>query len=81
MVTELERMFEMAEKSDPPNMEQRQAMIALAAYYLAERRNFAPGAAEADWLHAERVIDALIASQEVSCITPPERIRNALKCA
>jgi hypothetical protein len=36
-------------------------MIALAAYYLAERRHFAPGSADADWLNAERMIDALIA--------------------
>lgn len=59
-------------------------MIAIAAYYLAERRGFAPGGAEQDWAHAERVIDAMIASPGAS---PPRRgggdvsdiVRNALK--
>lgn len=77
----LEQMTEMAEKIDPPSVEQRQAMIALAAYYLAEQRDFAPGAAEVDWLQAEQVIDALIAKQQIGRTTPPEHIRNALKFA
>lgn len=32
--------------------------IAEAAYYLAERRGFAPGYEEQDWLDAERAIGA-----------------------
>jgi hypothetical protein len=36
-------------------------MIAVAAYYLAERRNFAPGGEKADWLLAEQQIERLLA--------------------
>jgi len=36
-------------------------MIAIAAYYLAEQRGFAPGEADADWLAAERQIDRMLA--------------------
>ncbi|MBV5308299.1 DUF2934 domain-containing protein [Chromatium okenii] len=62
-----------------PTAEQRHEMIALAAYYLAECRHFAPGSADADWLNAERMIDALIAAQLIGATTTPERVRNALK--
>jgi hypothetical protein len=37
--------------------ERRRALIALAAYVRAERRGFAPGHEEADWLAAEAEID------------------------
>jgi len=37
--------------------EERRRMIAEAAYYLAERRGFAPGHEEDDWLQAEAQID------------------------
>ena len=36
-------------------------MIALAAYYRAERRGFAPGGELEDWLAAESEIDAQLA--------------------
>ncbi|MCS6970578.1 MAG: DUF2934 domain-containing protein [Planctomycetes bacterium] len=36
---------------------ERQRMIAEAAYFLAERRGFAPGHELADWLAAERTVD------------------------
>lgn len=36
---------------------QRQAWIAQAAYYLAERRGFQGGCALEDWLRSERVFD------------------------
>ena len=39
--------------------EERRRMIAEAAYYLAERRGFAPGAELDDWLEAERSIDRM----------------------
>jgi len=39
---------------------ERQRMIAEAAYYLAEKRGFAPGHHDEDWAEAERQIDALI---------------------
>jgi hypothetical protein len=38
-----------------------QAMIAVAAYYKAERRGFAPGHEVMDWLEAEREFGADVA--------------------
>ena len=38
--------------------QQRHALIATAAYYLAERRGFAPGCELEDWLAAEAEVDA-----------------------
>jgi hypothetical protein len=35
----------------------REALIATAAYYRAEKRGFAPGYEDEDWLGAEREID------------------------
>lgn len=68
--------------SEPPTGQQRHEMIAIAAYYLAERRDFVPGDAEADWFAAERAIDALIADRRLSAATGEEPgrriIRNAL---
>lgn len=58
-------------------------MIALAAYYLAEGRGFAPGEALADWLEAERMIDAMIADRRIIRSTGTDAgrasIRNALQ--
>jgi len=39
----------------------REIMIAEAAYYIAERRGFEPGAELDDWLEAENEIDRLLA--------------------
>lgn len=44
-----------------PQAEGRDQMIALAAYYRAERRGFAPGGELEDWLAAESEIDAQLA--------------------
>ncbi|MCK7578644.1 MAG: DUF2934 domain-containing protein [Chromatiales bacterium] len=67
---------------DRPTDSRRHAMIAVAAYYLAERRGFAPGRAEADWLLAERTIDAMIVGRRLTSRTDDETrgrlIRNAL---
>lgn len=38
----------------------RRAMIEQAAYLRAERRGFAPGGEEEDWLAAEAEVDALL---------------------
>ena len=38
--------------------EQRHHRISEAAYYRAQKRNFQPGDEQADWLEAEREIDA-----------------------
>lgn len=40
--------------------EARRAMVAQAAYHRAERRGFAPGYEEEDWLAAEAEVDALL---------------------
>lgn len=45
--------------------EKRQDMIREAAYYKAEKRNFAPGHDAEDWAAAEREIDELIARARV----------------
>ena len=42
--------------------EERQAMIAEAAYFKAEQRNFSPGHEELDWLEAEREIESMLAN-------------------
>lgn len=40
--------------------EQLQQTIAVAAYYLAERRNFEPGHEMEDWLNAEAQVKAQV---------------------
>jgi hypothetical protein len=42
----------------PPTAQQRQQMIAVAAYHRAQRRNFDPGHELEDWLEAEAEVDA-----------------------
>jgi hypothetical protein len=44
---------------EPPTDEQRRELIAVTAYYLAERRNFQPGHEDEDWLAAEVQIGRL----------------------
>ncbi|MBI4938328.1 MAG: DUF2934 domain-containing protein [Nitrosomonadales bacterium] len=44
--------------------EERYQMIAAAAYWRAERRNFAAGGALDDWIAAEAEIDALLKAGE-----------------
>ena len=41
----------------PEGSEERRRRIAESAYYRAERRNFAPGGEEQDWLEAEEEVD------------------------
>jgi len=43
----------------PLDAKARQAMIAEAAYYRAEKRGFAPGRDLDDWLEAEAVIEVM----------------------
>lgn len=49
-----------ARKPAAPLGEERQRLIAIAAYYRAEARGFAPGHEKQDWLDAEAEIDALL---------------------
>ncbi len=44
--------------------EDRRRLIAEAAYFLAERRGFAPGQELEDWLAAEIEVDALFGDDE-----------------
>ncbi|MGD8566931.1 MAG: DUF2934 domain-containing protein [Gammaproteobacteria bacterium] len=43
--------------------EQRQQMIAEAAYFIAEHRGFESGDSEADWYYAENQIDQMLTNQ------------------
>ncbi|ALK07926.1 DUF2934 domain-containing protein [Blastochloris viridis] len=43
--------------------EERAAMVADAAYYRAERRQFAPGFEQEDWFDAEREIEQLLSQR------------------
>ncbi|MGB5733039.1 MAG: DUF2934 domain-containing protein [Thiohalocapsa sp.] len=55
----------MTYQADPlflPNSAEREHMVANAAYYLAERRSFAPGGEQDDWRLAERQIDRMLAA-------------------
>jgi hypothetical protein len=57
-----------SDRADGPldvSTEERHAMIAVAAYYLAEQRGFPGSGALDDWINAERHIDHMI-----------ERMRN-----
>jgi hypothetical protein len=53
-----------ARKSDAPRSplseQERRELIAVGAYLRAERRGFACGHEEADWLAAEAEVDALL---------------------
>ena len=40
--------------------EERRKMIAERAYFNAEKRRFAPGQEEQDWLEAEKKVNALV---------------------
>jgi len=46
-------------ETGPLTHERRRELIAVTAYFLAERRNFQPGHEEEDWLAAEAQIGSL----------------------
>ena len=48
-------------KSAGVPLEQRRHYVEMAAYYIAERRGFAPGDPLEDWVQAEAEIDRLLA--------------------
>ena len=48
----------------PPAPQERGAMIAVAAYYRAEKRGFGPGAELEDWLDAEAEIVRLLSADK-----------------
>ena len=47
-----------------PTAEEKRRMIATAAYYRAQKREFADGDPVADWLEAEKEIEALLQQSE-----------------
>ena len=49
---------------------QRHELIAVAAYFLAERRQFRDGSPEDDWLQAEAEIDRQLSREYVADVTP-----------
>jgi hypothetical protein len=63
--------------------QERRAMIAVAAYFLAERRDFAPGQELTDWLKATADIDLMLERMRKAGVTRRtyERVglRNALR--
>lgn len=71
----------MTSETAPPAPEHRQEMIAIAAYYLAERRGFSPGGAESDWFSAERMIDNMLADQSCGRLVGQEGARTVIRNA
>jgi hypothetical protein len=63
--------------------EERHEMIAVAAYYLAERRGFVPGGECGDWYEAAAAVDGMLEAMRRAGVTRRqyERVglRNALK--
>ena len=56
--------------ADPnPNREQ---LIADAAYYIAEKRQFSPGSEVNDWLEAEAQVDRELAEKRLALMTKPK---------
>jgi hypothetical protein len=55
----MEKMKPVLPPATAPGEPQHKAMVAEAAYYLAEKRGFAPGKELDDWLQAEDEIEAL----------------------
>jgi len=53
-------------RNDP---HQREQMIAVAAYFRAEKRDFAPNKEMADWLESEREIDGQLNSSSSQSIS------------
>lgn len=49
---------------------QRHEMISQAAYFIAERRDFADGGADDDWLQAELEIDRMLTQRGVEAARP-----------
>jgi hypothetical protein len=62
-----ERGDEETERNVPPaslvSAEQRREMIAEAAYFRAQGRNFEPGREVEDWIAAEAQIDEVLAAE------------------
>ena len=60
---------------------ERHEMIAVAAYYLAERRGFSPGREQNDWEEAAAIIDRMLANMRKTGVTRSEYRRVGLRNA
>ena len=56
-------------------------MVAEAAYFLAERRGFAPGSEASDWCEAESQIDTMLAAMQRRGISREQLQRTSLRNA
>jgi hypothetical protein len=65
------------------SLEERDEMVAVAAYFRAESRGFLPGLEQEDWFEAAGVIDAMLGTMRRAGVTRRdyERVglRNALR--
>ena len=61
--------------------DKRAAMIAEAAYFAAEKRNFQPGGELEDWLAAEHFVDLELERAKQAPITPSRARKTAKKQA
>jgi len=59
-------------------MPEREAMVAEAAYYKAAQRGFEPGHEMADWLEAERQVEALLLAEALLLV---EKETKSIKAA
>ena len=50
----------------------REQLIALAAYYIAQKHNFTPGSQVSDWLEAEAQVDKELAEKRLALMTKPK---------
>jgi len=75
-------MTDQADLVYSPSRAEREHMVAVAAYYLAERRGFRPGREQEDWQHAECQIGRMLAKMAHNGIDRRQferaGIRNAL---
>ena len=55
-----------SERSVQPDTEVRNQMIAEAAYYIAEKRDFSPAQESKDWLEAEKQIEEMMSTTRKS---------------
>ena len=64
-----------------PSPAERERMVAEAAYFLAERRGFAPGSEASDWREAESQIDTMLAAMQRRGISREQLQRTGLRNA
>jgi len=70
-----------AEMNPPVTAEERYRMIAEAAYFRAEKRDFLGGDVAGDWLQAEAEVDRMLKEQGRLPLLPPEEIERQVQDA